>query len=41
MEGRGGKMRLGNELHSMRDEMETERRHIISRKVEVAEALSQ
>jgi hypothetical protein len=40
MEGRE-EMRLRNELHSMRDEMENERRHVILRKVEIAEALWQ
>jgi hypothetical protein len=34
-------MRLRNELHSIRDEMENERRHVILRKVEIAEALLQ
>jgi hypothetical protein len=40
MEGRK-EMRLRNELHSIRDEMENERRHVILRKVEIAEALLQ
>jgi spore cortex formation protein SpoVR/YcgB (stage V sporulation) len=34
-------MRVRNELHSMRDETETGRRHVILRKVEIAEALLQ
>jgi hypothetical protein len=34
-------MRLRNELHSMKDETETGRRHVMLRKVEIAEALLQ
>jgi hypothetical protein len=40
MKGRE-EMRLRNELHSIRDEMENERRHVILRKMEIAEALLQ
>jgi hypothetical protein len=40
MEGKE-EMRVRNELHSMRDETETGRRHVILRKVEIAEALLQ
>jgi spore cortex formation protein SpoVR/YcgB (stage V sporulation) len=40
MEGKE-EMRVRNELHSMKDETETGRRHVISRKVEIAEALLQ
>lgn len=40
MEGKE-EMRVRNELHSMRDETEIGRRHVILRKVEIAEALLQ
>jgi hypothetical protein len=40
MEGKE-EMRVRNELHIMRDEMENGRRHVMLRKVEIAEALLQ